>query len=270
MTNVDHELAEFSIKKSLSTINFDEIVIFSDRKLNVDREYKHYDIPVPFERIRYSTFCLKELYHYINTDHFIIIQPDGMAVNPQYWNDEYLKYDYIGAPFNLAESYTNYYLQEDFDNPVFKNKYGLIVGNGGFTLRSKKLLEALQDDNIPELIYNKRKDVYVSCEDVQTCLFYRPYLEEKYNIKFAPAELAMNFSSETIRNDGISFGFHGIQNLPLFFNEEECLYYIDKMEIKSYNFTTYKKLNALLYEKDYIKSYKLLNEKIKKWKENEN
>ncbi|MEY8847444.1 DUF5672 family protein [Psychroserpens sp. XS_ASV72] len=121
----------------------------------------------------YSEFMIKHLDTYVDTDFVLTIQYDGFIVNPEQWKQEFLQYDYIGAP----------------------TKWGM--GNGGFSLRSKKLLQLLsEDDHI----------TFVHPEDIRICRTYRSYLESK-GIKFAPLELAHDFSVE----NGIwnhQFGFH--------------------------------------------------------------
>jgi len=72
---------------------------------------------------KYSDFMIKELYKYIETDFALIIQHDGFVLNASAWSDSFLQYDYIGGPW--------YHLGD------------LRVGNGGFSLRSKKLVDWL-------------------------------------------------------------------------------------------------------------------------------
>ena len=71
----------------------------------------------------YSKFCISDMAKHIDTSHVLIIHPDGYIQNPSAWNDEWLTYDYVGSSW------------------WFKD--GKNVGNGGFSLRSKKLLDIL-------------------------------------------------------------------------------------------------------------------------------
>jgi len=133
---------------------------------------------------RYSHFITKELYKYIDTDYMLIVQSDGYVKNPAAWTDEFLKYDYIGATWWYND----------------KN----IVGNGGFSLRSKKLMQAVATD---------RSIFKFHPEDHHICRTYRLHLERKHGIKFAPAGLARKFSIEGYRQKNKTwsgeFGFHG-------------------------------------------------------------
>ena len=49
-------------------------------------------------RQQYSSFILKELNNYIDTDFVLIVQHDGFIINPSSWNDDFLK---IPWPLNL-------------------------------------------------------------------------------------------------------------------------------------------------------------------------
>mgnify|MGYP000864350995 CR=1 FL=1 len=138
----------------------------------------------------YSQFIFKEIINFIETDHFIVFQWDGFVLNYKAWDDKFLNYDYIGAPF-------------EWYNDDMK------VGNGGLSLRSRKLHQLIQDEKL-ELC----NDQYIKdfAEDHNICRIHRPFLESK-GIKFAPVELARKFSIEAWKSHDNkykgSFGFHG-------------------------------------------------------------
>jgi len=142
---------------------------------------------------KYSEFILKKINDYIDTDLVLIIQHDGFILNPKAWNDNFLNYDYIGAPLWVEDK--------------------LVVGNGGFSLRSKKLIELLQNDNNIYVEENP-SHVYGQNEDWIISVTKRDYLEEK-GINFAPVELAHKFSFEKNKLYGPKwtdqFGFHGLK-----------------------------------------------------------
>ena len=132
----------------------------------------------------YSHFLVKKLADYITTDFVLIVQTDGFIMNVDKWTDRFLDYDYIGSPWHVSQ------LQKDMD-PLH------LVGNGGFSLRSRRLHEFLRDDpNISQ----------THPEDVSICQTYRAYLEDK-GFTFAPVELAHQFGCENwIWNN--AFGQH--------------------------------------------------------------
>jgi len=132
----------------------------------------------------YSHWVCTELYKHVPTSHLLIFQWDGYVKNWKAWSMDWLQYDYIGAPW----------AHED----------GLNVGNGGFSLRSRRLMEIVATD--PAI--SRRHP-----EDVRICRDYRPYLEREHRIRFAPVEVARRFSIEGYgqgnRTHTTEFGFHG-------------------------------------------------------------
>lgn len=140
----------------------------------------------------YNQFNLKHLNDFVDTEFVMVAEHDGFILNPNAWTREFLKYDYIGAPLWVEDK--------------------LVVGNGGFSIRSKRLLELVQnDDNIQ--LGTRAEHKYAENEDWTICVTYRKYLEEK-GIRFAPVELAHNFSFEKNAKYGNKwtgqFGFHGL------------------------------------------------------------
>lgn len=127
----------------------------------------------------YSHFMVHELNNFINTDFVLIIQYDGFIINPNSWTNEFLKYDYIGAPWNPNS-----------------------VGNGGFSLRSKRIINE---------IYNMRDGLknWFHPEDVVYC--HENHLNHFKNlgIKHAPFSLAQRFSHESFGASVAPFVVHG-------------------------------------------------------------
>lgn len=156
----------------------------------------------------YNEFIVKELYKYIDTDYALLIQWDGFVLNKDAWTDEFFKYDYIGAPW---------WLNDEFN-----------VGNGGFSLRSKKILEfvhnltPLAPRNYVELAGGKADNF--TPEDAIICRYYGKFLRD-CGFTFAPESLASKFSIEGNPKWGWSwngqFGFHGpsVKNMPIKFKE---------------------------------------------------
>jgi hypothetical protein len=114
----------------------------------------------------YSKFIIKDIHEYVQTGYVLIIQYDGFILNPAAWDDKFLQYDYIGAPWYFTDLYN--------------------VGNGGFSLRSKRLLSILSQD---------KHITNVHPEDIHIGRTYREYLEGK-GIRFAPESIAARFSIE--------------------------------------------------------------------------
>ena len=94
------------------------------------------------------------------------------------------------------------------------------VGNGGFSLRSKKFAAVCKDLNF----FNLKDKFSVNHEDIILCHFLYDYMIKK-DIKFAPIKLASNFSMEDEKTNNQYgydinkvFGFHG-KHLAGFFKE---------------------------------------------------
>jgi hypothetical protein len=141
----------------------------------------------------YNHFNLKRMNDFFETKFVMVAEHDGFILNPLAWRDEFLDYDYIGAPLFVEGEQK--------------------VGNGGFSIRSKRLMEMVQaDDNVQ--LGNKLEHKYAENEDWVICVVMREYLEEK-GIKFAPAEIGHQFSLENNRQYGNvwsgQFGFHGLR-----------------------------------------------------------
>jgi hypothetical protein len=153
----------------------------------------------------YSNITLRLLPAVVSTDFNIVVQCDGFAVNARAWTDEFLQYDYIGAPW------------------LWWGPPEEQVGNGGFSLRSRRLYDALIDwrpsyhaqdwPNLDAKYYSPNSRDGLN-EDNLLAGPYRQYLEQHYQLKWAPTDLAHRWSiecSESYSNPWFkqSLGFHG-------------------------------------------------------------
>jgi hypothetical protein len=145
---------------------------------------------------------MKGLLPYIDTEYVLLVQWDGYVVNPAVWSDQFLLFDYVGARWPVS-----------FGVPA-----EFAVGNGGFSLRSRTLLEALQD---PRIVFPPagKYSLETHSEDFAICLNHRRYLEREHGISFAPAEVADRFSFEHVDPTGPTFGFHGQVNITRFVDD---------------------------------------------------
>lgn len=195
--NHNYELTEFAITKTLENVDCKKVIVMSDQ--NFLPQYDFVSISKDFDIFQYNQIILKGLNQYIDTEYLMIVQWDGFPVNKNLWTDQFLEYDYIGAPW--------------WDN---------VVGNGGFSLRTKKLLKALED---PEIQITDKNEIG---EDVAICRTHRKRLEQAYNIKFAPLKIADRFSVEH-RSISTAYGFHGLWNANKFLTDNEIKYIIDRL-----------------------------------------
>lgn len=151
-------------------------------------------------REAYSLYVQTRLAEEIRTPFVLLVQWDGYVLDAKRWSNVFLNYDYIGASW-----------------PQFEAPFS--VGNGGFSLRSKRLLDACRD---PEFQPGHP-------EDLSICHVNRRLLERKHEIKFAPETLARRFSFERDRAKE-PFGFHGVFNMLDILAAREFVQIYDELE----------------------------------------
>lgn len=182
---VNHALAVRALDRSRTGVRFARTVLLTNR-LPDGVAASGVDV-VTIEALRsredYSTFVLKHLLPHIGTSHVLLVQWDGYVVNPRGWSDAFTGVDYLGARW-------------------FWHDDGHDVGNGGFSLRSRRLLEALQDPRID----------LVDAEDTTIGRTFRTLLEREHGIRFGDGALADRFAFEAAYPIGRPFGFHGLYN----------------------------------------------------------
>ena len=195
-----------ALKFSKTHINFKEIKLITNQKITDSEIECVFDKSIDFSsRKAYSKFIVYDLHKFIETKFCLIIQWDGFVINPTAWTDEFLAYDYIGAPWPLPNKPKQY---RDCANNIIR------VGNGGFSLRTKNLLALASQLN---LVWEPNKEGLWH-EDVWFCCFNR-HIYEQHGFNFAPVELSKQFSFECRTCDiehssTLSFGFHGSWNIP--------------------------------------------------------
>ncbi len=189
-----------AIRRSLRELSFGDVLFCADhdtlKSLQLPEGVRGVEIE-PLRSIEaYSEFMLKSLGPHIRTSHVLVIQWDGFVLNPDAWCADFLTYDYIGAPWrHVPEPYS--------------------VGNGGFSLRSRRLIDMLAElDFAPS-----------HPEDLAICRTYRDALERR-GIRFAPVSLANRFAVEDGLLQADAFGFHGAQHLPRVLGAEELLAFV--------------------------------------------
>lgn len=175
---------------TMSKVEFGDIKLLSSLASSDSRVRKIKHIG---SREQYSWFMMKKLAEYISTKYILVIQWDGYVLNEKAWTDEFYAYDYIGAPWEWYKDHKK-------------------VGNGGFSFRTKKIMQICQNDS--NIIPISEPGVsFHDEEDHCICRIYREYLEKEYRLKYAPVELARKFSIEGYRVPGAKwdgeFGFHG-------------------------------------------------------------
>lgn len=123
-----------------------------------------------------------ELAQHIETEFALLVHADGFVVNPSSWREEFLEYDYIGAPWPLPT-----------DSFSYRDVHGEIVRVGNsVSLRSKRLLELPIRLNLPWEPYCGFFN-----EDGFICVKNKHIYEEN-GMRFAPLSVAKYFSHEAM------------------------------------------------------------------------
>jgi hypothetical protein len=195
-----------AINYSRREINFKEAILFTDQDIHAEQIHT-----IKINKLNsiseYSDFMLR-LADYVDSDYVLIVQSDGFVLSANNWNPAWLKYDYISAPWPDSPDWIQRQQMKEFMVGNWNR-----VGNGGFSLRSRKFLELSAK--------------FDSClgfgEDNFLCLMKYNYMIDN-GIKFAPVELAKKFSYENPLSEdghkwndsvklevGSIFGFHGHQ-----------------------------------------------------------
>jgi hypothetical protein len=147
----------------------------------------------------YSEFILRKLNHYVDFDHVLLVQWDSFILDASCWRADFLRYDYIGA------------LWPQFDDDCN-------VGNGGFSLRSKRLLQLTASAQFPGS----------HPEDVSICRTHRAWLESRGTV-FAPPSVAEQFSFER-SPPAKTFGFHGLFNFPQVLPRDKLAEFLERID----------------------------------------
>ena len=208
---LNHELALAACER-MAAHGFADLVLVTDDR--VDPHLERNAVPgLRIERIAplvgrgaYSQYVLKSLPQHVHTSHALIFQWDGFVLDTRRWRAEFLDYDYVGGLFP----------------PDIAAQFGQWVGNGGFCLRSARLMAA---------VAGMVDDCNGIAEDAVICALLSARLQDEHGLRFAPPELAMHFSAEhmTLPNNRAQrpdlvtddvFGFHGLFNFHLAFDDE--------------------------------------------------
>jgi len=129
------------------------ILLSPERPANLMPGITHFKIK-PMGYLEYSLFIIYALHHFIKTDFALIVQDDGWLVNIDHWDDQFLNYDYVGAPTHSAKVTRNGatgYLSHYEYTPylALPDASVEVVMCGGFSLRSKRMLLNASTHKIP-------------------------------------------------------------------------------------------------------------------------
>lgn len=195
--NVELELTQLALAKTLRQISPAAVHVWSDKwPMLPVFDVALRTFPVGIDSITdVEEILWREVPLHIDTSHMLLIQWDGWVLDNRRWTSDYLSYDYIGAPWP----------QHGVNN----------VGNGGFSLRSTRLMRELATFDI------------IGPEDSAICRYHRSGLE-RLGFTWAPMNLAMQFSRERIFTREPTFGFHGSFNFPAVLSRTDLVEHVAK------------------------------------------
>ncbi|MGY6552315.1 MAG: DUF5672 family protein [Erythrobacter sp.] len=169
----------------MAQIDFAEAKLLSDRVPNHLPQKLEWVQIDPLNSARaYSAFVLHHLADHVATPHCLLVQWDGHVIDVNGWQPQFLEYDFVGASW-----------------PHFADGYD--VGNGGFSLRSRALLQACRD---PAFRASHPEDLSIGRVN-------REWLERR-GLRFPLRALADQFSSERAGDLNKTFGYHGVWHMP--------------------------------------------------------
>lgn len=192
----EHELARMALEDCLEVAEFGDILIMTDKpsEFSTIMGARCVDVPDWPEKVGWCRAWWFEMPQHIRTRQTLNIQWDSWIWDPEMWRDEFLEYDYVGAPWWYKD--------------------GKNVGNGGFSLKSTRLCRYIADRRSKFPIDTNL------CDDL-FCRKYRPLLEER-GFVWAPERVAHDFAFECSRpsKDSKHFGFHAMFNWGVVLSKE--------------------------------------------------
>lgn len=124
VTSVNVAATVIALERSMAQVAFGAVKLIADHAPEALRPGIEWVRIAPLASASaYSGFVLERLADHVATSHALLAQWDGHVIHADRWRPEFLDHDYIGAAW-----------------PQFDD--GFDVGNGGFSLRSRALMEA--------------------------------------------------------------------------------------------------------------------------------
>ena len=190
----EHPLALLALEDCLKVAEFGDVLILTDRPLEFSPlthlcKYRTHIVPDFPDKLGWAQAMWSIVPPLIHTKQTLNIQWDSWIWDVSMWRDEFLDYDFIGAPWWYKD--------------------GKNVGNSGFCLKSTRLIRYLRK-------HSWQFPCTTNAEDDLLCRKYRPTLEA-LGFVWAPEKVAYDFAYEGCAGDKPTkhFGFHAAFN----FNE---------------------------------------------------
>jgi len=190
---VAHDLMALAMRDAMEKVQFANVIVWTSKRLDLDDSVEQILVDGATNKIHSALVMWYSAYKKVKTTHMLNMEWDAGVYDVNSWRPEFMCYDYIGAPWPWHSSHR--------------------VGNGGFSLRSQKLMAYLAD----------HVEWFPIChpDDDTICRKYSDALTG-VGFKFAPEAVADQFSFERC-DPHKTFGFHGLFNFPYVFDNSEFL-----------------------------------------------
>ena len=177
------------MRKQFHKPSWVRIIHHEESTRKVPRPQAPYHPPLPID---YELAVMREPSKYVQTSHLIHMEWDSAVLNRAAWDNDWLKYDFIGAPWHPHHEPGWPPCDGETNN----------VGNGGFSLKSLKFVTLTAEATV---LF--KDDPGICSSDMWPCRTIRPWLEQ-HGVTFAPETVAEKFSCENRIYSG-QFGYHG-------------------------------------------------------------
>jgi len=197
-----HELMRITLTDLTSAIKFGGVIIHTDKPELIGgipgATYRQ--VPDWPNKIDQGKFYYMEAPVAATTSHVLMTEWDGGLRDVNAWSNDFLNFDYIGAPWVWARGQRH------------------TVGNGGFMLLSTRMAQH---------VYANRHRFKIHT-DVGYSQVNRLQIEKEIGAKWAPEDVAIRFSYEHYyephrSQSKPSFGYHDIFNWPLALLHDEVV-----------------------------------------------
>lgn len=197
----EHKLARMAMEECLKVAEFGDVLVLTDRPsefwqmTQMGVTPRIVNVPDWPEKVGWSRAWWFDVPPLLRTSQTLNIQWDSWICDPSMWRDDFLRYDFIGAPWWYRD--------------------GKNVGNGGFSLKSTRLARYIWK-------HRDRFPVDTSADDDLLCRKYRHKLEDA-GFLWAPEKVAHDFAFECCRPSPTSkhFGMHGMFNWPFVLDDKQ-------------------------------------------------
>lgn len=230
-----HNLAEIAINDAVSKANFGGVLIYTDKPDLIKVPGAEYRVVPDWpDKIKMGEFYYNEAAAPITTSHALLMEWDAGIRDVKAWDESFLDYDYIGAPWPGP--------------PWGWDPRGMsTVGNGGFALVSKRLAA---------YVFEHRATLGINT-DLGIARNNRQRFENAFGAKWAPEDVAYRFSFECGSPEQAvspSFGYHDVFNWHLALPNEETIRRTRLLMANEYISTGTPKLHLLYKSAPWIAS----------------